>query len=270
MSGLEPSDLQPQPPAKRPRLARGGTRMRLGSRVASELSVSSTGLDSLTGSFQISTPASPAPPAEPSTSFLDTQAGPSFSHSVLGSGSSNLRSEDVDRYFKSLTRLDAMQHLVRIMQDNRIYLLDMAIKLVRADDDDTLARRSAWYRHDNDHIPRFLNEMMRDSSGEKKILQWLMETGLALRFTERAIHNEMEKVLDHTRLNSLAELTPDLIQNWNRKTVLDPLETLAPTLFSVLRAAAETDRARKINVKKSPTLVRIFLLLLVAYSEPFV
>ena len=105
-------------------------------------------------------------------------------------------------------------------------------------------------------IHTLLNLISGDPEGRKTLNSWRLDnSGYAMGLYRDTVDGEMESVKSELSIET-KDLTPELIRGFDFKDqITGVLEKKAPLLNSLLRRAAQSDRAAENNAFKSPELV---------------
>lgn len=98
-----------------------------------------------------------------------------------------------------------------------------------------------------EQVGNFLNLIAQDVDGRKSLDSWLRREGYAIDLVCKDIHKEMDAVRPKMKKHSNDIIADGLVQN--------VLRSDAPTVYNVLRAAAQDTRAEARNRLKSPEFV---------------
>ena len=118
------------------------------------------------------------------------------------------------------------------------------------------AYRNELYKEGNKKLSEILELIFSNSPGKEKMTEWMVPH--ALKIICGKVSDEMDVVQETEKLPGLDAITPEFINTWR----ISGHQEIAPYLFEILLAAAETVSAKEKNKKKSPLAVSQIILFL--------
>lgn len=126
---------------------------------------------------------------------------------------------------------------------------------------DILSSRSLFpqirtrFMRSEEQVGNFLNLIAQDVDGRKSLDSWLRREGYAIDLVCKDIHKEMDAVRPKMKKHSNDIIAEEVMDFDFDGLVQNVLRSDAPTVYNVLRAAAQDTRAEARNRLKSPEFV---------------
>ncbi|TFY51932.1 hypothetical protein EVG20_g10773 [Dentipellis fragilis] len=240
--------------------------------------LSSTWTPEQPGSMKFQTPLTPTshPPLRKTRSLqLPSNTCVENSHDILSASGSNRKLgsraagvpeslplptlDSLCAPFKPLSRNLVLDSVLQILRHLHISPLELVSQLVDLGNKSGDHFRRQWYSKDCPQLDRLLDGIAVDPRGKAKLNSWMEPR--AVDIISRTIDDEMQAVQNHLHLPSVNSITPAFLDEWNKKSIIEPVVAATPTLMAILLRAAETSVAKEKNKKKhANTMCGVILL----------
>ncbi|KAF9555908.1 hypothetical protein CPC08DRAFT_695029 [Agrocybe pediades] len=137
----------------------------------------------------------------------------------------------------------------------------MFLQLLDESNLDTYDYRKELYKPNSNKLGLILDAILANEKGKVKLYEWLLPHALDVVCKE--VGKEMDATTAAERMPGLASITPEFIENWS----VPDYRKIAPCLYTILLAAAETNTAKERNTKKSPTTTCNVIVMQLSYQR---
>ncbi len=153
-----------------------------------------------------------------------------------------------------LSPSERIQDALALLRHHRLSPFDLVLEVLDKNQPRYSCYRTEFYKEGNEKLSRFLDAVISIDSGKTKLQAWMRQPAAMDIFCD-VITEEMNGIRLAEQLPKIAAVTtPESIRDW---TVTSHRE-IAPCLYSILLAAAQTSVAKEKNKKKIPDTVRYF------------
>ena len=153
-----------------------------------------------------------------------------------------------------LSQNERIQQAIDILQEGRLSLLTVLIKVLDLLKKDFSAYRGGFYACTKDQptrkLAKLLDKIWSDSWGHSQILTW-MEPHMLSHVTQR-VSDEMDGIKD-SLWGKISSITWDMLINWDMTLIIEAITQHVPLLTEILHGGAQTGR---VNTQKDYSTVR--------------
>ena len=146
----------------------------------------------------------------------------------------------------SKSRAQRFEDVLGILREGRLSPFDLMVELL---DDSNLkywAYRNELYKEENQKLSEILDLVFLNGPGKEKLMEWMLPHALEVVCSK--VSDEMDVVQEVEKLPGLDAITPEFIKAWR----VSGHQEIAPFLFKILLAAAETASAKEKNKNQAP------------------
>lgn len=167
----------------------------------------------------------------------------------------NLNDGNADGTTSRYTRDERLKAALKILRDGRISVLDFILDVLRSNDPEFKTYQARFFENQSGKLAELLDCIFEDKRGQPIFLSWMEPRLIEL------VSDKVSMEMDDIKVAlawTIKNTTPESLLAWDVDAVISPLvDSTAPIPGRLLRAAAETKRARENNRIKSCTTVRV-------------
>ncbi|KAL0959448.1 hypothetical protein HGRIS_014692 [Hohenbuehelia grisea] len=151
------------------------------------------------------------------------------------------------------SRDERFQAALQVLREGHFSAIDLLLAILNPHDTNYISYRSGLFTKSEDKLKLMLDHIKEQPEGYAILMDWMRP--LAQDLVCDTISSEMDTARSTLCLSKgLQELSPAYIKNWSHENILGKTAEKTPVLYAVLQSAAQTDRAKRVNTKKSPIL----------------